>query len=187
LEIKKEKLYAEQTLAYILNKLRNHDQIIKNLHEMRGEGWRKMKYARGLFDRSVGFVSSNEVNKEYIYLTEPFHCRLISSSKKLCNELSPKYEIELKTNEELFSESDIIIIQGEANDFTEEISEDLLKKMKKDALLVLASDDIKINKEFFIKILKDGSINALVWDGFDFSDDKNKLQNVMLAKQSVKN
>ena len=187
LEIKEAKLYAEQTLAYILNKLRNHDQIIKNLLELRGDGWRKMKYARGLFDRSVGLLSLNDVNKEYITLTEPFHCKMLTSSKKLADEISPEYKIELKTPEELFEESDIIIVQGEANDFSGEISKELLGRMKKDALLVLASDDIKLDEEFLIKILEDGKIHALVWDGFGFSDNIKNMQNVMLARQSIKN
>ena len=114
-EISKSKLYAEQSLGYILNKLRNHDQIIKNLHEMGGDGWRKMKYARGLFDRTLGFVSSNEVNEEFIALTQPFHCKLITSSDDLFEKCSSKYKIEKVSCEELFENCDIICSRGILN------------------------------------------------------------------------
>ena len=186
MEISKAKLYAEQTLAYILNKLRKHDQIIKNLHELKGEGWRKMKYARGLFDRSVGLLSLNDVNKEYIALTEPFHCKILTSSKKLFDECSKDNKISLVSEEELFGKSDIIIIQGQANDFTCQIDKDLISKIKNEALLVLATDDIKINKDYLVETLKQGRINALVWEGFDFAETIKGLPNVMLAKQTLK-
>lgn len=186
MEISNAKLYAEQTLGYILNKLRKHDQIIKNLHELKGEGWRKMKYARGLFDRSVGLLSLNDVNKEYIALTEPFHCKMLTSSEKLFDECSKDNKISFVSKEELFETSDIIIVQGKANDFTHRIDKDLINKIKSESLLVLATDDIDIDKDYLIKTLKEERIHALVWEGFDFAGTIKGLPNVMLAKQTLK-
>ena len=174
------KLQAEQTLGYILNKLRNHDQIIKNLHELKGDGWRKMKYARGLFDRCVGFLSANDVNKEYIYLTEPFHCKLITSSQALTDECD-RNKPELVSTEELFQKSDIIIIQGKANDFKAEITAELIEKMKKDSVLVIMSDDISFDKEALKKALEDSRLHLLIRCDIDFAGEVKDLPNVMPA------
>ena len=62
-----------------------------------------MKYARGLFDRSIGFLSANEVNKEFIALIEPFHCEVKTCSKALFDECSKNFAMELIDEKKLFS------------------------------------------------------------------------------------
>ena len=182
-QISQAKLYAEHTLAYIFNKLRNHDQIIKNLHELKGDGWRKMKYARGIFDRKIGFVSYNEVNKEFIALIEPFHCKVKTSCEALYNACSGNFEIEYLSEEELFGSCDIIVVQGKTNGCKSYISAELISKIKNEALLVLASDDVSVDEEFLVKTLKEERINAIVYDKLGFASMLNALPNVMIAKQ----
>ena len=182
-QISQSKLYAEHTLAYIFNKLRNHDQIIKNLHEQKGDGWRKMKYARGLFDRKIGFVSYNDVNKEFISLIHPFHCKVKTSCEALYNACSCNFEIEYLSEEELFGSCDIIVVQGKTNGCKSHISAELISKMKNEALLVLASDDISIDEKYLAETLKEERINAIVYDNLGFASMLNALPNVMIAKQ----
>ena len=187
MEISKSKLYAEQTLTYVLNKLRNHDQIVKNLLELKGDGWRKMKYARGLFDRTVGFLSANEVNKEFIALIEPFHCEVKTCSKELFDECSGKYAMELTGEKELFEICDIIVVQGSAEDYKSAISAELINSMKNNALLILATDDVAIDEDAIVQNLKAERINAVVFDKLSFAQEVGDLVNVLIAKQSVTN
>lgn len=181
-EIAKSKIYAEHTLAYILNKLRNHDKTIKLLHEKKSDGWRKMKYPRGLFDRCIGFLSLNDINEEFISLTTPFHCKHITVSNELYNKLCDKYEIELTSCEELFAKSDIIIIQGDANDFKEKITSSLLDKIKDEALLVIVSDDVSFDEDALLSTLKSQRINALLSDKLSFAKDAADIDCIMLAR-----
>lgn len=181
-EISKSKLYAEHILGYIFNKLRNHDQIIKNLHELKGNGWRKMKYARGLFDRSVGFLSSNEVNEEFIALIEPFHCELITCSKELFERCSGKYKMDYISCEELFEKCDIIIIQSDTNDYKEKITASLIDKIKNEALLVIASDNVEFEDDTLFGAVKSGRINVLLSEKSRYAREFSQLLNVMIMK-----
>lgn len=181
-EISKSKLYAEHTLSYVFNKLRKHDKVIEILHELGGAGWRKMKYPRGLFDRSVGLLSSNEVNEEFIALIEPFHCKVITCSTNLFESCSGKYKMYSASCEELFENCDVIIIQGDANDFKEKITASLIDKIKDEALLVVVSDDVAIDESALVNTLKSGRINALLSDKLSFAKDVADADGVMLAR-----
>ena len=187
MEISKSKLYAEQTLTYILNKLRNHDQIVKNLLELKGDGWRKMKYARGLFDRSIGFLSANEVNKEFIALIEPFHCEVKTCSKALFDECSKNFAMELIDEKKLFESCDIIVVQGDAEDYKSGITAEYINSIKDEALLVLATDDVAIDEAVMVQNLKAERINAVVFDKLLFAEEVGDLVNVLVAKQSITN
>lgn len=187
IEIPPSKLYAEQTLAYILNKLRNHDQIVKNLLELKGDGWRKMKYARGLFDRRIGFLSANEVNKELIALIEPFHCEVKTCSQLLYDELSGKYQIEHVGEKELFELCDIIVVQGDAEDYKSGLTAEYINSIKNEALLILATDDVAIDEGAIVENLKAERINAVVSDTLSFAKDVAGTVNVLIAKQSIDN
>ncbi len=177
--VTKAKLSAEKALAYIFNKLRNHDQIIKFLHDIKGEGWRKMKYARGLFDRTLGFISSNDETKEFIALTVPFH-----TVNKTCNAdlyASCKDNISLADKAELFKSSDILIFLGDADENDIHISADLINSIKESALIVIMSDNISYDSEALAARLESGDINAIIPEGTALAEKFGNQPNVMVS------
>ena len=157
---------AEGAFAYMLMSLRQMGYVTKTVKEMKEEGWSAAKVdrpLRGIMDRTIGIVSFGAIAEHLVKMLQPFHVKIKVYSRSISDEKLKQYNMERASLEEIFSTCDIISIHTAWNKHTENmISKDLLKMIKKDALLVNTARGKVIDEPAMIEELKTGRFRAVL-------------------------
>lgn len=157
---------AEGALAYMMMSLRHMDWTTRMLREHKEEGWeisRTHTEKRGVMDRTIGLVSFGAIAEHLARMLQPFHVKIKVYSRSISDEKLKQYNMERASLEEIFSTCDIISIHTAWNKHTENmINKDLLKLIKKDALLVNTARGKVIDEPAMIEELKTGRFNAVL-------------------------
>ena len=157
---------AEGALAYMMMSLRKLDKVARVMKDEKEEGWetiRKDPEYRGIMDRTIGIVSFGAIAEHLVRMLQPFHVKIKVYSRSISDEKLKQYNMERASLEEIFSTCDIISIHTAWNKHTENmISKDLLKMIKKDALLVNTARGKVIDEPAMIEELKTGRFYAVL-------------------------
>jgi len=134
---------ADYTIAIIMANLRNLIDLhnyVWNKNWTSDDKWDLDKSLSSVItDKTLGIVGLGEIGKELVKKMYPWGVKMLYYDIKRMNKLEEKYPlIEFKQNlEEIFRESDIISLHIPLNKSTEKlVNQDLLKLMKKDAILI---------------------------------------------------
>ena len=134
---------ADFTIAIIMANLRNLIDLhnyVWNKKWTSDDKWDLDKSLSSVItDKTLGIVGLGEIGKELVKKMYPWGVKMLYYDIKRMNKLEEKYPlIEFKQNlEEIFRESDIVSLHIPLNKSTEKlVNQDLLKLMKKDAILI---------------------------------------------------
>lgn len=156
---------AEGAIAYMMLSLRRMYQTVKACKDNKEEGWKEARLhpKRGLMDRTIGIVSYGAIADHLARMLQPFHPTIKVYSRSISDEKLKQYNMQRASLEEIFSTCDIISIHTAWNKYTENmISKDLLKMIKKDALLINTARGKVIDEPAMIEELKTGRFNAVL-------------------------
>jgi glyoxylate reductase len=156
---------ADYTVSLILGSLRN----LIDLHNYVWEGkwspndkWDLDQSLSSVIDNKiVGIVGLGEIGTEVLRRLYPWGVKIIYYDKNRCQHAEEEFpNLECKQKiEDLFKEADIVSLHIPLNKATERIiNRDLLKLMKKDALLVNTARGGVLDLEGLLELLENGEI-----------------------------
>lgn len=151
---------AESVVAYALASLREIPHYSTRLKE--GD-WPAQFYNRGLLDRSVGIVGYGMIAKYVVGMLKPFHNSIKVFSRHIGQEELDRFQMKKAGLEEIFSTCDIISIHsGMTPENHHLITEELLRKMKKGALLINTARGAIIDEAALCRVLQEKEIYAVL-------------------------
>ena len=152
---------AEGAVAYMLVAERRIKEIIKAMDKDRADAWNSVMATHGLLDKTVGIVSFGAIAEHLVKMLQPFRCRIKVYSRTITDEKLKKYNLERASLEEIFSTCDIVSLHTAWNKHTENmINEDLLKLLKKGAVLINTARGKIIDEPALIRELKTKRFSA---------------------------
>lgn len=151
---------AEGCLAYILVALRRLEHYMKCAR--RGQWWTNDDFNNaGIIGKKIGLVGFGEVTRFIAQMLSVFGVEILISSNHLTEEEAKKYGAQKATNDEIFSNCDIISIHSALNEKTKgSINRELMEKIKKGALFVNTARGAVVDEEAMVELLKEGRFNA---------------------------
>ncbi len=151
---------AESVVAYALASLRDIPYYSTGLKE---GSWPAQFYNRGLLDRSFGIVGYGMIAKYVVGMLKPFHNPIKVFSRHIKQEELDRFQMTKAGLEEIFSTCDIISIHsGMTPENHHLITEELLRKMKKGALLINTARGAIIDEAALCRVLKEKEIYAVL-------------------------
>ena len=175
------KAVAELTLGLILDIKRKISE--SNLRMTNGR-WNP-QMGTSLFSNTVGVVGLGRIGKEVIKLLEPFRVNVLAFEINPDNSFVESHGISLTTLENLFSQSDVILLHLPLIEATHNIvGQRELSLMKKTAILVNTARGGLIDETALTGALEDKSIGGVALDAFNQEPYRGKLldfDNVLLT------
>jgi D-3-phosphoglycerate dehydrogenase len=171
----------------------SHNLIVKDRLIRRGE-WVASTRALGQEPRGrvLGTVGLGNIAKEALRLLRPFEIgRLLAHDPAVSTEVARELGVTLVSLEELFQESDYVLINCPLTPETRGmIGESLLRLMKKNAVLVNTARGPIVNEAALTRVLADGAIKCAALDVFEqepLSTESPLLQfdNTILTSHSI--
>lgn len=155
---------AEHAFALIMSTLRHTPQANASMKEGK---WEKSKFTGNeLWRKTVGIMGFGRIGQILCKRLQGFEPNVLFFDPGV-EKSEFNYAKKVDTLEELFSKSDIISIHTPLLDATKGVvNADLLKKMKKDAILVNAARGKIVNEADLASALKEGTIKAAGFDVF---------------------
>lgn len=155
---------AELTFGLIFSVLRN----IVPLDKLVREGKTKDGYSQTDLDgKTLGVIGTGAIGSKVAEIALAFGCRVIAWSRSEKKELKDK-GIKYVSLDELLKQSDIVTIHTPLNDYTKGlISEEKIKLMKKNAILINTARGPIVDNTALAKALKEGKISGAGIDVFD--------------------
>ncbi|SKA83151.1 D-3-phosphoglycerate dehydrogenase [Clostridium sp. USBA 49] len=155
---------AELTFGLIFSVLRN----IVPLDKLVREGKTKDGYSQTDLDgKTLGVIGTGAIGSKVAEIALAFGCRVIAWSRSEKKELKDK-GIKYVSLDELLKQSDIVTIHTPLNDYTKGlISEEKIKLMKKNAILINTARGPIVDNNALAKALKEGKISGAGIDVFD--------------------
>ncbi|WP_127836614.1 2-hydroxyacid dehydrogenase [Clostridium prolinivorans] len=155
---------AELTFGLIFSVLRN----IVPLDKLVREGKTKDGYSQtDLAGKTLGVIGTGAIGSKVAEIALAFGCRVIAWSRSEKKELKDK-GIKYVSLDELLKQSDIVTIHTPLNDYTKGlISEEKIKLMKKNAILINTARGPIVDNNALAKALKEGKISGAGIDVFD--------------------
>lgn len=152
---------AEGTLAYMLAALRRIPQYSDMMQET---GWHPAEFdTQSLIGKSVGIIGLGETSRYLIDMLKPFRVRIKLFSRHLAEEDAAVLGVEKAELSEIFSACDIISLHCARNAQNYHlVSEELLRLMKQDALLVNTARGDIVDEAALAEHLKSGHIRAIL-------------------------
>ncbi|HHT51078.1 MAG TPA: hydroxyacid dehydrogenase [Eubacteriaceae bacterium] len=155
---------AELTIAMIISLLRN---IIPSDKVVRQSGTKEGLVGNELNGKVVGIVGTGAIGLKVAELLKVFHCKLLGYSRSespKAKELGIKYV----SLDQLLSQSDIVSLHLPLNDNTKGlISEEKIKLMKKNALLINTARGPVLDSKALAAALNSGDIGGAAIDVFE--------------------
>ena len=168
-----EKAVAELIIGYVLCILRKiHEQDL----DMKNNIWKK-KMGSLLHGKTFGIIGYGKVGKYLSKLAKTFGAKLMIVEKKKLKRIK---QISLNS---LVSKSDIISVNT-TYDKKKILNKKILKKIKKNLILINTSRSELIDNDYLYKILKNNKNIVAALDVFDkepYHGKFNKLSNVLLT------
>lgn len=152
---------AQGTILYMLMGQRRLYQTLKGTERT---GWWKVDYTDGLRGKTVGLVSFGMIAQNVARMLQVFDCKIkVYSSHGLSDADIAKYNVEVCSLEELFSTCDIISIHSGMTPKTfHMVNDELLSKMKDNALIVNTARGAVIDEAALEKYAAAGKIRAVL-------------------------
>lgn len=180
------KLYAESvaegTVAYILMALRRIPDYVERL---RGDGWRtETDLWEGLLDRTVGIVGLGTISKIVIRMLQPFRVKIkVFSHHEIEPEFLEKYDVQVATLDEIFSDCDVVSIHSALNEDNRGlIGKRHFQMMKNGSLFINTARGAVIDEEALIEELEKKRFRAVLdvycKEPLDVNSKLRKLENV---------
>lgn len=172
---------AELVLGIILNLIRKI-----NLHdtEMKTGLWNK-KMGSLISGKTLGIIGLGKIGKTLVTLTSGFSLNYLAFDKKIDNNFAASNDVEYCSLKNLIKNSDIISTHLSLNKKTNSlISNEELRLMKNDAILVNASRGKIINESALLYALSKGTIGGVgldVYENEPYSGPLAKYENVILT------
>ena len=183
---------ADYTIAIIMTSLRNlvelHNYIWDNLWTLDDKWDLDQSLSSVITGKVLGIVGLGEIGKELIRRLYSWGIKILYYDIKQMNDFEQDYpSIEFKENlEDVFRDSDIVSIHVPLNKHTEKmVNRDLLKLMKKNALLVNTARGPILDLETLLEMLETDEIQInLAFDVFPIEPlDKKTLERLKNIKQ----
>ena len=165
--------------VYLLHRVAFANQEVK-----RGE-WYQIK-GRQLSDCTFGIVGCGHIGKDLVKLLNPFECNILAHDILDFKEFYQENNITPVGLDELLQRSDVVTLHLPKDDSTKNIlSEDRLKMLKKDAILINLARGGLIDEVALKKILNEGRIAGVALDVFSVEPPVNTdfahLDNVLIT------
>jgi D-3-phosphoglycerate dehydrogenase len=158
------KAVAELTLGLIFDLKRKISK--SNLRATDGK-WNP-QLGTSLFGNIVGIVGLGRIGKEVIKLLEPFGVSVLAYEINPDNDFVKSHEISLTTLENIFLQSDVILLHLPLTEATRNIvGQRELSLMKNTAILVNTARGGLIDEDSLIRALEAESIEGVALDVFD--------------------
>ncbi len=160
---------AEMFIANVITLFRNTLPAIDWLEK---ESWKEGAHdsylqfkGNELANKTIGVVGFGAIGQLIAKLVENFPCPVLYYDPFVTEHFKEAAPVSL---ERLFSESDIVSIHLPVNDHTKGmIGEDLINRMKKDAVFVNTSRAVVVHREALLKALSEKRIRGAVLDVYD--------------------
>ncbi|TZF82533.1 2-hydroxyacid dehydrogenase [Pedobacter sp. BS3] len=160
---------AEMFIANVINLLR---KTIPSWQWLTGENWGEGAHTsylqfkgNELAGKTIGMVGFGAVGQRIAEMVENFPCQIKFFDPYID---SPKPEYEKTTIEDVFETSDVVSIHLPVNDATKGmIGEDLISRMKPDAIFVNTARAVVVKREALLNALENNKIRGAVLDVFD--------------------
>ncbi len=156
---------ADYTIAIIMANLRNlvdlHNYVLNNKWTLDDKWDLDQTLSSVITNKVLGIIGLGEIGKEIVKKLYEWGVKILYHDIKQMKEFEKNYPlIEFKENiEEIFKESDILSLHIPLNEYTEKkISKDLLKLMKKNALLVNTARGGIVDLDSLLNLLEQGKI-----------------------------
>lgn len=156
---------ADYTIAIIMANLRNlidlHNYVWKNKWTLDDKWDLDQTLSSIITNKVLGIIGLGEIGKEIVKKLSPWGVKMLYYDIKQMREFEKNYPlIEFKENiEDIFKESDIVSLHIPLNKYTEKmINKDLLKLMKKNALLVNTARGGILDLESLLDLLEQRKI-----------------------------
>lgn len=177
---------AELFVSNVIAFLRNTVPAVKWLEEGKWNEGAHASYlafkGNELMGKTIGMVGFGAVGQAIAKLTDAFSCPILYHDPFYKSDNENYKAVELST---VFAEADIISINLPVTDDTKGlIDEDLLSKMKSDALFVNLSRAVVIDREALLAILEKEKIRGAVLDVFDH-EPPDELDNALIHLPNV--
>ncbi|WP_211751808.1 hydroxyacid dehydrogenase [Paenibacillus dakarensis] len=151
---------AESVIAYALTSLRD---IPKYSSDLKNGIWPTGYYNKGLLDRTVGIVGYGMISKIVVQMLKPFNVKIKVFSRHIAQEELDKHGMEKADLPEIFSTCDIVSIHsGMTKENYHLITEELLRMMPEDSLLINTARGAVIDEPAMCRVLAEGKINAVL-------------------------
>ena len=173
---------ADYTIAIIMTNLRNlvdlHNYIWDNQWTLDDKWDLDQSLSSVITSKVLGIVGLGEIGKELIRRLYPWGIKILYYDIKQMNDFEQDFpSLEFKENiEDVFRESDIVTIHVPLNKHTEKmVNRDLLKLMKKNALLVNTARGPVLDLESLLEMLETNEIQInIAFDVFPIEPLDNK-------------
>lgn len=156
---------ADYTIAIIMANLRNlvdlHNYVLNNKWTLDDKWDLDQTLSSVITNKVLGIIGLGEIGKEVVKKLYHWGVKILYYDIKQMKEFEKNYPlIEFKENiEEIFKESDIVSLHIPLNEYTEKmISKDLLKLMKKNALLINTARGGILDLNSLLDLLEQGKI-----------------------------
>ncbi len=135
--------------------------------DMKEGKWKQIK-GRQLSGLTVGIIGCGPIGRDVIHLIQPYQCKLLLFDQINLEELCNNYKnVRQTTLENLLTQSDVITIHLPLNEKTKNIiNSDMVKLIKKNAVLINLARGGLIDEDEVIQSLKDGLISGVAIDCF---------------------
>ncbi|MFW9824707.1 MAG: 2-hydroxyacid dehydrogenase [Candidatus Thorarchaeota archaeon] len=184
---------ADYTIAIIMANLRNlidlHNYVWNNLWTAEDKWDLDQSLSSVITNKVLGIVGLGEIGKELVKKLAPWGIKILYYDLKQMNDYEKNYPIlEFREKiEDVFKEADIVSIHVPLNQYTENlVSRDLLKLMKKNALLVNTARGGILDLDTLLSMLENKEIQInIAFDVFPVEPlDINTLERIKKIKQN---
>jgi D-3-phosphoglycerate dehydrogenase len=156
---------AEHTIGLLLSLARHIPESYKSLKNKKWE--RKNFVGTELFAKTIGLIGLGRIGSEVAKRLNAFGMKVIAYDPFANQEIAKSNNIELKSIDEVFTQSDYISIHSPLNDSTRGmINADAIKKMKNGIRIINCARGPIINEKDLSDAIKSGKVAGAAIDVF---------------------
>lgn len=166
---------AEHTIGLMISVSRNfHTQITETFSGNWQSNIREKLQNSELFGKKIGIIGFGKIGQKVAQRLQGWECELsYNDILKIPHEINEKFNIQEKSKEDIFLNSDIITLHVPLTAMTRKlVGEKELNMMKKSSILINASRGPVVDEKALYKILKDRRIMGA---GLDVLEDESNI------------
>ena len=156
---------AEMTIGFMITLSRN---MYQSSIELKSGIWNKSNGGHELSGKNIGIIGCNHIGQEVIRMLKPFNCHISIYDIDDKSEFCKQNNVNQVDFDFLISNSDIISLHIPLNEKTRNlINANVIRKIKKNAILINTSRGGIINEHDLYETLKDGHLCSAAIDAYE--------------------
>lgn len=154
---------AEHTIALMLSMMRNIPEAYSSL---KAGKWERSKFTGSeVYGKTLGIVGLGKIGSHVARIASSFGMRVVGSDPFVSDEYAKELGVELRSQDDLFKEADIITVHVPKTKDTENmINAEKIKMMKDGVRIINAARGGIVNEADLAEALKSGKVKAAAID-----------------------